>query len=161
MTEDRSSQRKKLKIEVSAGGIVYKKDNGRIFILMIFPAQRQDVVKSTNFKPVWTFPKGWVGDHGDEALEQTAVREVREEGGVNAKIIVKIDASKYFFTWEGQNISKTVHWYLMEYENGDPADHDREVAESVWVPLEEAEAKLTYPADKNNLEKAKRLINAR
>jgi ADP-ribose pyrophosphatase YjhB (NUDIX family) len=161
MTDDRSIKRKQTKLEISAGGIVYKKDNGRIFILMIFPAKRKDSVKSSNFKPVWTFPKGWVGDHGDEALEQTAVREVREEGGVNANIITKLDVSKYFFTWDGQNISKTVHWFLMEYVSGDPTDHDTEVAESVWVPLEESEAKLTYPADKSNLEKARQLINAR
>lgn len=161
MTDERSSKRKQSKTEVSAGGIVYKEQDGRIFILMIFPAKRKDSVKTSNFKPEWTFPKGWVGDHGDEMLEQSAVREVKEEGGVDAKIITKLGAVKYFFKWEGQNVFKTVHWFLMEYKSGDPADHDNEVGEVSWVPLEEVTFRLKYPTDKEIFEKAKQALNAR
>jgi 8-oxo-dGTP pyrophosphatase MutT (NUDIX family) len=160
MTDERSSQRKKTKVEISAGGIVYKKQDGRVFILMIFPAVRQDAVKTTKFKPVWTFPKGWVGDHGDEKLIETAVREVKEEGGIDATVVKKLGQVKYFFQWEGQNVFKIVYWFLMEYQGGDPADHDEEVAESVWVPLEEVAAKLTYPTDKQTFKKALDIIES-
>jgi 8-oxo-dGTP pyrophosphatase MutT (NUDIX family) len=160
MTENRSEQRKKTKVEISAGGIVYKKQDGRVFILMIMPAPRQDVTKTSDFKPVWTFPKGWVGDHGDEKLTETAVREVKEEGGVDAAIISKLGQVKYFFKWEGQNVFKIVYWFLMEYKDGDPSEHDSEVAESAWVPIEEAAAKLAYPTDKQTFKKAQAIIES-
>jgi 8-oxo-dGTP pyrophosphatase MutT (NUDIX family) len=156
MTEERSQLRKKWKREISAGGIVYKKQDGRVFVLMIMPTKKDPNDKK--FTPSWTFPKGWIGDHGEETLEQAATREVREEGGVNAKVVSKLGESKYFFNWQGENIFKTVHHYLLEYKDGNPEDHDEEVSEAKWFDLEEAGKLLKYKSDRDILAKAQELL---
>jgi 8-oxo-dGTP pyrophosphatase MutT (NUDIX family) len=161
MTDDRAKKRMATKHEISAGGIVYKNQDGAISVLMILPARRNDPLMSSGFTPTWTFPKGWVGDHGDEAIEQTAIREVREEGGVEAKVVAPLGSARYFFNWQGQNVSKTVHWFLMEYVSGNPADHDHEVDKAEWVPIAEAEKRVTYPTDKQTFAKAKKALNDR
>jgi len=150
MNKERSAARKKWQREISAGGVVYKKEDGQIFVLLIQGRQK-------NFGPPsgkWAFPKGWVGDHAGEKPEETALREVREEGGVEAKIAAKLGASKYVFRWQGENIFKIVQWYLMEYVAGDPADHDEEVAEARWVEAAAAANMLTFAEDKTTLQKA-------
>ncbi|MBX4188178.1 MAG: NUDIX domain-containing protein [Candidatus Doudnabacteria bacterium] len=157
MTEERSQLRKKWKKEISAGGIVFKKQDGRAFVLMIMPRKRVEM-KDPLFVPAWTFPKGWVGDHGEETLEQTATREIREEGGVNGKIIDKLGEVKYFFKWQGDDIFKTVHVYLLEYIDGDPNDHDKEVDVAKWFDIKEAGEFLKYKADKDMLRKAQAII---
>jgi len=149
---DRAQLRKKWKREVSAGGIVFKKQDGQDFVLLIKPFKKDTA--DQHFVPVWSFPKGWTGDHGDEKLEETALREVREEGGVDCKIIDKVAESKYFFKFDGEDIFKIVHWYLMEYVRGDTANHDKEVAASQWVEADKALDFLNYNADKENFQKA-------
>lgn len=160
MIEDRSALRKKTRKEFSAGGIVYRKENNLTEILLILPARRNDPLMTKRFIPNWTFPKGWKGDHGDETDEQTAVREVKEEGGVNAQVIKDLGPVSYFFNWQGENVQKTVHWFLMKYQDGNPSDHDEEVVDAKWVPLGEVESKLNYKTDKEVFAKAIKLINA-
>ena len=165
MKNDRSELRIKTGKEMSAGGVVYRKNGDGsassagqgVFILLIMPAPRESATREA-FRPVWTFPKGWVGDHTDETMEQTALREVKEEGGVEAKIIESLGEVKYFFRWQGENIFKTVEFFLMEYVSGDPADHDHEVDEAKWVPLEQVEEILTYKEDKEIFAKAKKIL---
>jgi 8-oxo-dGTP pyrophosphatase MutT (NUDIX family) len=143
-----SEEKTKWKREISAGGIVYKKEDNRAFVLMILkqPYRRDDK------KQVWTFPKGRI-DEGEKP-EITAVRETREEAGVVAKIIEKLGSIKYTFIWEGENIFKIVTFYLMEYKSGDPSGHDYEVADAKWFEISEAEKLLVYKADKELLAKA-------
>src|SRR5712692_7999829 len=106
----------------------------------------------------WTLPKGWV-EKGED-LEQTAVREVREETGLDAKVLRKLGEITYEFYSKGDRsrIVKTVHLFLMEYLGGDTADHDDEVEEVRWVPLEDALVTLTYKNEREMLEKAMSLI---
>jgi 8-oxo-dGTP pyrophosphatase MutT (NUDIX family) len=146
--ELKESDRKK---ETSAGGIVYKKQDGQIFVLMIFPNGWRNMV------PQWTFPKGHI--EGLEKPEDTAVREVREETGVTARIVSDLGEVNYNFIWEGRTIDKSINWYLMEYVSGDVKDHDQEVAEVSWLSLTEAEAKLVYATDKEIFKKARIIIN--
>jgi 8-oxo-dGTP pyrophosphatase MutT (NUDIX family) len=167
MTEDRFEQQRKTKKEVSAGGIVYRVGDGpasakdsagkRVFVLMIMPAKRAEF-KDDRFVPAWTFPKGWVGDHGQETLEQTAAREVREEGGVNARLVTKLGEIEYFLKLKGETVFKTVHHYLFEYADGDTADHDKEVSEARWFEINEAATQLKYDGDKQMLAKAKEFL---
>ncbi|MBX4187282.1 MAG: NUDIX domain-containing protein [Candidatus Doudnabacteria bacterium] len=140
----------KWKREISAGGVVFKKDGSQTFILLIQPSGQ-----TANKDLVWTFPKGHLDN---QKAEEAAVREVKEEGGVNAKIIANLGSYKYTFVWEGENIFKIVTYYLMEYVDGDPADHDHEVAEAKWFEIAEAEKNLTYKIDKEVIEKAKDAI---
>jgi 8-oxo-dGTP pyrophosphatase MutT (NUDIX family) len=148
----------KWKKEVSAGGIVYKTEAGKVSVLLIMP-------KEPNYGPpagYWTFPKGLL-DHDGEDKEKTAVREVREEGGVTAKPVQELGYIKYF-RGAGSGFPaaiKFVHYFLMEYLDGNPEDHDEEVAEAKWVELSEVEGMLRFPHDKEIFEKAQAAINAK
>lgn len=142
------------KKEISAGGVVYKKQDGKIHILLIQP-------KGPNFGPpvgYWTFPKGLLDQEG-EKMEEVAVREVREEGGVEAEIKEKLDYVKFFRkSKDFGNAIKFVHFWLMEYKSGDPAEHDREVAEAEWVPMEKVLETLKFNHDKEIFERAKKFL---
>jgi len=147
-------EKKNWKREVSAGGVVYKKQNDQLFILLVLTA---GVTETREQK--WTFPKGWVGaENKGESMQEAALREVKEEGGVEAEIRQDLGEVKYFYKFEGQNIFKIVRWYLMEYKSGDPKDHDHEVLEAKWFTLEEAEKTIVYKTDKEIFEKAKKFL---
>ena len=59
----------------------------------------------------WVFPKGTVEE--GESFEETALREVREESGADARIVSYIGKSQYTFSTAQGEILKNVHWYLM------------------------------------------------
>lgn len=148
MTEEKI----KWKREISAGGVVYKKEKGEVFVLLIMPMSR-------NFGPpegYWSFPKGKIDEGEDKAA--TAVREVREEAGVTAKIVEDLSYVKFFRNYD--QTLKFVHYFLMEYIFGELTDHDKEVAEVAWVKLDEVDSKLKWPADKEVFEKAKKFLKS-
>lgn len=130
----------------SAGGVVFKKDGRGFRWLIIKPAGTER----------WQLPKGRI-DKG-EGSEAAALREVEEEGGVEAKLVKKIGASQYFFTFQGQKIFKTVVYFLMEYLSDSKDGHDHEVDEIAFLDFEEALGRLTYKDDKEILKKAKDLL---
>ncbi len=149
------TEEKKWRKEISAGGVVYKHEQNQIFVLLINP-------RSRDFGPpedYWTWPKG-KQDRDGEDLKQVALREVREEGGVNAEIESDLGYQKYFRNWEGDKAIKFVHYFLMKYLDGNPADHDEEVAQAEWVALEEVESRLKFKTDKDVWEKAKKALLA-
>lgn len=143
-----------MKREFSAGGIVLrlvpkkkglaqdKFSKNKVEILLTQHSQNKS----------WGFPKGWI-DSG-ETLEQAAIREVKEEGGVEAEIIEKVGDSKYVYTFNGEKIFKLVTLYLMKYLSGDTKDHDFEMMDAGWFSPEDAIDKLTFPNDKVLLKKA-------
>jgi 8-oxo-dGTP diphosphatase len=145
-----TEEKKKYKREISAGGLVYKKEDGQIFVLLIMPSGQ-----TANKDKVWTLPKGHLDK---DKAEDAAVREVREEAGVEAKIVENLGSYKYTFVWEGENIFKIVTYYLMEYVSGNPKDHDWEVEESKWFELEEGRKNLTYKIDKEVFKKAEKIL---
>lgn len=128
-----------MKREFSAGGIVFN-DKGQVLLTK----------HSQNHH--WSFPKGLI-DPG-QTSEQAAVREVKEEGGVEAGIIDKIGYSKYVYSLDREKIFKIVTYFLMKYTSGDPKNHDWEVEEAGWYEPDEALGQLTFPQDKELLEKA-------
>lgn len=153
MTEEKSAKGsstsggKKWKKEVSAGGVVYKKDNEKLLILLIMPMGQ-------NFGPpegYWTFPKGKINE--GENKEEAARREVKEETGVDAKIVADLSYVKFFRSYD--NTLKFVHFFLMQYVAGDLSKHDREVFEVKWVALAQVEPLLRWPNDKETFERAK------
>ncbi len=138
-----------MKFEFSAGGIVYKKEEGNVFVLVSQHSQHHG----------WVFPKGRIGDHiENEKKEETAIREVEEETGAKGKIIKSLKPIVYFYEWEGKKIKKTVYYFLMEYESGDITKHDFEMENVEWLKKEEVENRLTYPSDKKIWQEAKELI---
>ncbi len=106
----------------------------------------------------WALPKGWV-EKGED-LEQTAVREVREETGLDAKVLRKLGEITYEFYSKADRsrVHKTMHLFLLECLGGNIADHDDEVEEARWFPLDEAVAALTHKNERDMLEKAIGLI---
>ena len=106
----------------------------------------------------WALPKGWV-EKGED-LEQTAVREVREETGLDAKILRKLGEITYEFYSKADRsrVLKTVHLFLLECLGGNTDDHDDEVEEVRWFPFGEAVNQLTYKNEREMLEKAVSLL---
>ncbi len=100
----------------------------------------------------WALPKGTPSD--GETAEQTALREVSEETGLEVRIVEHVGAIEYFFTQDGVRIHKTVHYFLMEPTGGNLADHDHEFEDVRWVPLEEAWELLTFPTERQIVEQA-------
>ncbi|HTL39645.1 MAG TPA: NUDIX hydrolase [Methylomirabilota bacterium] len=151
MNTEQSDSRKATGMETSAGGIVYKKDGDQIFILVIKPARSNRSPED----PKWGFPKGHIGDHQiGETDEQSAIREVREEGGVEADIIERLGDIHYEIQDPKGNIPKTVTFFLMQYRKGDPSQHDHEVEIAEWLPIDQVMDRIFWPTDKEIFEKA-------
>jgi 8-oxo-dGTP pyrophosphatase MutT (NUDIX family) len=98
----------------------------------------------------WSLPKGTPA--GEESVEQTALREVGEETGLDVRIVQPVGPIEYFFTQRGTLVHKTVHYFLMQATGGDLAGHDHEFDEVRWVPLEEARTLMSYPTERELLE---------
>lgn len=84
------------------------------------------------------------------------MREVREEGGVSAHIIGDLGSINYVYWMNGRRYAKQVDFYLMEYESGNPSDHDHEVQEARWFPLGEGN-RLAFPSEQALVAKARKL----
>jgi 8-oxo-dGTP pyrophosphatase MutT (NUDIX family) len=162
-----------LKREFSSGGVVYKKlkiNNLKFKILWLVTASAPSQLYP---KVVWRLPKGRIDDEGEspgpmasgkvkadeKSLQESATREVKEEGGVEAKIVKKIGTSKYFFTTpEKEKILKFVTFYLMEWVSDLPEGFDEETSEVAWLPFEEASKKLSYSGEREFLKKASEIL---
>ncbi len=107
----------------------------------------------------WVFPKGLIGDtRENESKEDTAVREVEEETGVLAKIEKPLTPVMYWYQWKKDKRKKTVYYYIMAYVSEDIDKKDDEMEMVEWLPIEEVEARLTYPSDKKVWHEAKKLL---
>jgi len=146
--------------ERSAGGLVYKIENNKVFWLLIktissFKSEKNK--KKEKDGAIYKFPKGHL--HKNEFLKEAALREVEEEGRVKAKIINKL-ASNDYVIWDKElrkKIIKKVTFFLMEYLG--PSNlkyYDTEmVLEREWFNFEEASDNLAYDSEKELLKKAK------
>jgi len=132
--------------ERSAGGVVFR---GRDAIVIV-PTRR-----GAQGQRVLALPKGHV-DPG-ETPDLTAAREVREETGVDADLVEKLGEVRYFYQRDGKRIFKRVTFYLFAYRSGSLDDHDDEVEEARWIPLEEATQALSYDGER---EMAARALSA-
>jgi 8-oxo-dGTP pyrophosphatase MutT (NUDIX family) len=126
--------------QVSAGGAAFRWKDSELEIVIV------------KMKPKlrWQLPKGIV-DPG-ESPEVTAVREVREEAGIETERIALIETIEYWYrsVRNGQPVRyhKYVHFYLLEYCSGDVSDHDHEVEEARWVSFDEAVEMLEFKSER-------------
>ena len=143
MTQPRWSDTSTDRTEFSAGGVVVR---GRE-VIVIVPVKRD-----AHGNRVLGLPKGH--PDGDETAEAAATREVAEETGVHADLIEKLGEVCYSYERRGRRIAKTVVFFLFEYRSGDLADHDHEIEEARWMPLEEAAHALSYEGEREMVTRA-------
>jgi 8-oxo-dGTP pyrophosphatase MutT (NUDIX family) len=138
-----------LEREFSAGGILVKRLKGRPHLAAIRPQGKRE--------GIWALPKGNI-DPGEKP-DQTALREVREETGVDGKLVEKLGDVKYTYTRrDGTRVFKVVSFYLLTAGRGRLGEIEErmqiEVAEARWLPLEEAPRLLAYGGEKEMARKA-------
>lgn len=130
--------------ETSAGGLVVDGLDG----------PREDQVAALigrvdrRGRMLWSLPKGHI--EVGETAEQTAIREVAEETGVQGDVLAALGSIDYWFVTDGRRVHKTVHHYLMRFSSGELSDDDVEVTEVAWVPIRELPSRLAY-ADERRL----------
>lgn len=123
----------------SAGGIVVRYEQGTPQIVVGRRRRERDGV-------TWTLPKGT--PFAGESTEETALREVTEETGLEVRITAPLDSIEYWFAQQGLRIHKTVHYFLMEPIGGTLSDHDHEFEEVRWVAFEDARSLLTFETER-------------
>jgi 8-oxo-dGTP pyrophosphatase MutT (NUDIX family) len=133
----------------SAGGVIHRSREGLTEVVLVH--RRRPVL--------WCLPKG-TPDSG-ETLEETALREAREETGLAVEIDESLGSIEYFFVRRQVRFHKTVHYFLMRPIGGSTADHDAEFDEVRWAQLEEAREVLTYPTERLVLERAAEIFDRR
>lgn len=137
-----------LKNLVSSGGVLFRKSDEVFEVALV----------SIRDSRVWSLPKGII--EMDEDQETTAAREVMEETGLKGTILEKIGQISYWYFLKEKTVKvhKTVHYFLMRYISGSTDDHDAEVDEASWIPLDDAVNRLKYRGEKEIVFKAKKMI---
>jgi 8-oxo-dGTP diphosphatase len=133
--------------QLSAGGVVAR-PGAVLELCLIRPTGRN----------VWALPKGWV--EPGETHEAAALREIREETGIEGVIDSDLESIEYWFlSREDQvRIHKVVHFFLVRFVSGDTSRHDHEVAEAAWFDVERALDRMTYPNERQVVRKAVALL---
>jgi 8-oxo-dGTP pyrophosphatase MutT (NUDIX family) len=132
---------------VSAGGVVFRRaPHGVEIVLVARPSEG-----------LWALPKGT--PEPGESITETALREVREETGLQVRIGERLGTVRYQFTDRGGAvIDKTVHHYLFEPVGGDLGAHDGEHEVVQWLDIHEAERLLTHRNQLHILDRAAECI---
>ncbi|MFQ5586227.1 MAG: NUDIX hydrolase [Thermodesulfobacteriota bacterium] len=136
--------------QLSSGGVIFRRKNEEVEVALIAVKEGE----------VWELPKGLVEE--GENIARTAHREVREKTGLDGRILRKIDSIHYFYSHkEGEETTrffKIVYFFLMEYAEGDVADHDDEVDDCRWFPMDDAIERVEYENERNILLRAREMI---
>ena len=139
-----------VKEQVSAGGVVFRGDKGNVEVVIV----------SVGGQNRWQLPKGMV--EKGENPETAAVREAREEAGVLSEVVQLIETIEYWYAGLDNGIRvrfhKRVHFYLLRYLSGDTKDHDWEVNEARWVPIDDATRQLAFDNERRVMQGARALI---
>jgi len=133
----------------SAGGVVHRTEGGRVEIVLV----------RRRLPPLWALPKG-TPDAG-ETLAETAIRETREETGLQVEIEEPISAISYFFVHGRTRFHKTVHFFLMHPIGGRLEDHDHEFDEVRWVQIDEALRVMTHATERGVVQRVAEILSAR
>jgi len=142
MPSTRSRRPARVRTATAAGGVVMRGAGD----------EAEVVLTGRSSDGTWVFPKG-TPDAG-ESIEQTAVREVREETGLDVSIVAPIGVTDYWFAVPGERVHKFVHFFLMRAEGGDVSRHDHEYDDVRWVPARDARGMLSYQTYREMLDRA-------
>ena len=137
-------------MQISAGGVAFRRRGSLLRVAIVSVGERGR----------WQLPKGIVGK--GETNETAAMREVREEAGIETERLSLIDKIEYWYfsveRGERVRFHKFVYFYLLRYESGDVRNHDHEVNEARWVGLDEAREMLAFASEKKILERAAAML---
>jgi 8-oxo-dGTP pyrophosphatase MutT (NUDIX family) len=122
--------------EFSSGGLVIRNLKGRPFLAVVRVRDK-----------ILALPKGH--PEPGESAQEAAQREVREETGLEATPVEKLGDVRYWYARDGDRVLKIVSFFLFRYRSGRLEDHDDEVEEALWIPLEEAPTRLAYRGEKD------------
>jgi 8-oxo-dGTP pyrophosphatase MutT (NUDIX family) len=129
--------------EFSAGGVVVRDGE----CVVIVPTRR-----AADGSRVLALPKGH--PEAGESPAEAALREVREEAGVESRLVEKLGDVRYWYMRRGKRIAKVVSFFLLEYVSGEVEDHDVEVERARWLALEDAARDLTYEGEREMVARA-------
>jgi 8-oxo-dGTP pyrophosphatase MutT (NUDIX family) len=127
--------------EFSAGGVVVRRMQGRPFVAVVRVRDQ-----------ILALPKGH--PDGEESAAEAAQREVREETGLEAEVVERLGDVKYWYVRGGERVMKIVAFFLFRYRSGSVENHDHEVEEALWIPLDEAPRRLAYKGEREMAEAA-------
>ena len=129
---------------------MFRRDNERIDVVIV----------AVGGQNRWQLPKGLM--EKDETPEIAAVREAREEGGIDSEVVEHIETVEYWYAGldggERVRFHKRVHFFLLRYLSGDTSNHDWEVSEARWVPIDDAKNQLAFDNERRVVERARELI---
>lgn len=131
--------------EVSAGGVVYRREDDGIDFALAARRTRKGQL-------AWGLAKGAI--EPGESEEEAAAREVLEETGLEATVESDLGDIRYFYVWEGVRIRKRVHFFLMQATGGDVSRHDAEMEEVRWFPMRAAIKRAAYRGEREVMERA-------
>lgn len=136
--------------ETSAGGLVLDRSGDELRAALIGKLDRRG-------RLMWSMPKGHI--EPGETREDAAVREVREETGLEGEILAELGSVDYSFVSNGKRIHKTVHHFLMQRVGGEICTDDAEVADVELVPISELNSRLVYADERGLLKKVHELLD--
>jgi 8-oxo-dGTP diphosphatase len=140
------------KLQTSAGGVAFRYAGGHLRVALISVGEGRR----------WQLPKGIVSR--DETTEAAALREVREEAGIDTELIELIDRIEYWYVARerGQPVRfhKFVYFYLLRYVAGDVRHHDDEVHEARWFDIDAAVEALAFANEKQIVRRARERLAA-
>ncbi|MBX3133882.1 MAG: NUDIX domain-containing protein [Gemmatimonadaceae bacterium] len=141
------TRKKKPREEVSAGGIVFRRDGERTFYLLIRDPYRN-----------WGFPKGHL-EAGEEPAA-AALREVAEETGIgDVAIHSAVETIDWTFRFRGRKIHKTCHFFLMETSQRRTAPQSAEgITACRWATYDQATKMIAYDNARAVLELAHAML---
>lgn len=135
--------------EVSAGGVIYRRTTDGFEVALAARRTRRGEL-------AWGLPKGEI--ESGESPEDAALREVREETGLEGRIEESLGTIRYFYVWDGVRIRKAVHFFLMRASGGDVSLHDEEMEDVRWFPLGRARKRAAYRGERDVLQRAVDLL---
>ncbi len=144
------------KLQFSAGGVVYRKAGLKTEVVILTRGKVPPFPKKERGKgEIFCLPKGKM--EKPETPQQAALREIKEETGLTGTIEKELGKIKYWFYSEEDKarVHKTVYFYLVKYLSGSTSDHDTDAEDVRWLPIEEALKIMTYPSEREIVEKAK------
>jgi 8-oxo-dGTP pyrophosphatase MutT (NUDIX family) len=136
---------------VSAGGVVLAEPHPDAPVALVAHRSARGTLH-------WTLPKG--AQEPGETVSDTALREVREETGLEVELIGPLDTIDYWFVWapEQTRYHKFVHYFLMRAVGGDFARHDSEMEAAEWVAPDEARQRMAFANERRLLDLVARVL---